>query len=456
MRRSVDLSKQTTVNKQGKRYLYWVIRWYDASGKRRSQHLGRADQLSKRQAENLRRQKESELRSNPGRRNISRAPTVASFLEFYFAARATELAPGSLELHRQTGRYLQTFFGGHRRLDEIMRHDARAFKTALAAGDLMHANKRQVKPGPVTVDLHIRNARTIFNRAVADDLIEYCPFDRLGSTPPVIRDWHYVSADELEKLMEAARSLPWRLLLGLGRWAALRRGEALNLRWRNIDWSNNRLLVISQDEWNVKDKDARVVPICPELNELLLATFDEAEEGEDRVIPVGTVSVKNISRNFTFLCKRADVTRYAKPLHTLRKNCITDWASNFPAHVVKQWAGHSDLETTDRYYLQVSEAEYEKAAATRMSQETTQLPTQLAENGANPAQNENAEDSQPSTSQELPEGTGDEGADQDAQITQLGVVTLLCRPKSVSLWSLGRSLSQALSRPRLPYRRHRP
>lgn len=417
MRRSVNLSKQATVNKHGKKYIYWVIRWYDAAGKRRGQHLGRADELSKRRAENLRREKESGLRPNPGRRNISRAPTVASFLEFYPAARATELAPGSLELHRQTGRYMQAFFGSNRRLDEIMRHDARAFKTALSAGNLMHANKRQVNPGPVTVDLHIRNARTIFNRAVADDLIEYCPFDRLGSPPSVARDWHYVNAEEFEKLTEAARTMPWRLLLGLGRWAALRRGEALNLRWRNIDWSNNRLLVISQDDWDVKDKDARIVPICPELHELLLTAFDEAEEGEERVIPVGAVSVKNISRNFSFLCKRAGVDRYAKPLHTLRKSCITDWAKHFSAHVVKQWAGHSDLNTTDRYYLQVSEAEYERAAATRMNQDVTQLSTQLAENEVNPAQNENAENSQPSTSQELPEGMGDEGADQDAQLT---------------------------------------
>ncbi len=144
MRRSVDLCKQATVNKRGKRYVYWVIRWYDTSGKRRSRHVGRADQLSRRQAENLRRQKEAELRSNPVRRNISRAPTVVSFLEFYFAARATELAPGSLMLHRQTGRYLQAFFGADRRLDEIMRHDARAFKTALAAGDLAYVTKRSV------------------------------------------------------------------------------------------------------------------------------------------------------------------------------------------------------------------------------------------------------------------------------------------------------------------------
>ena len=54
-----------------------------------------------------------------------------------------------------------------------------------------------------------------------------------------------------------------------------------------------------------------------------------------------------------------------------------------------------------------------------MSQETTQLPTQLAEIEENSAQNENAQNSQPSTSQELPEPRGDEGADQDAQLTQL-------------------------------------
>jgi integrase len=286
----------------------------------------------------------------------------------------------------------------------------------------MHANKRQVKPGLVTVDLHIRNARTIFNRAVADDLIEYCPFDRLSSTPLVNRDWHYVSAQEFAKLMGAARTLAWQLLLGLGRWAALRRGEALNLRWRNIDWANNRLRVISQDDWEVKDKEARIVPICPELHELLLTAFDEAEEGEDRVIPAGSFSVRNISRNFSTLCKRADITRYAKPLHTLRKSCITDWAKQFSAHVVKQWAGHSDLNTTDRYYLQVSEAEYERAAATRMSSDSTQLPTQLAENEADSVQENNTENSQPSSSQGLPEAKGDDMSDHDARLTQPVVV----------------------------------
>jgi integrase len=147
----------------------------------------------------------------------------------------------------------------------------------------------------------------------------------------------------------------------------LRRGEALNLEWHNIDWVHNRLRVIGRDDWQTKDRQARVVPVCPELSSLLLDAFEQADEKQGRVIPPGVVVVKNISRDFDALCRRAGVVRYPKPLHTLRKSCITDWASRHPGHVVKQWAGHSDMDTTEQYYLQVSEAEYEQAAATPMS-----------------------------------------------------------------------------------------
>lgn len=70
----------------------------------------------------------------------------------------------------------------------------------------------------------------------------------------------------------------------------------------------------------------------------------------------------------------------SKPIHTLRKNCITNWVRLFPAHGVRQWAGHSDVETTNRYYLQVSEAEYEMASSMCLSEVVAQLP----ENGPSP------------------------------------------------------------------------
>jgi integrase len=122
-------------------------------------------------------------------------------------------------------------------MDQISRADARAFKTALADNRLMGASKTDRKMGPATVDKHIRNARTIFNQAVNDDIVLFNPFDRLSKTAIVERDWPYVTPEEYQLLMEAA-SQKMKLLIALCRLAALRRGEPLALEWSDIDWAN--------------------------------------------------------------------------------------------------------------------------------------------------------------------------------------------------------------------------
>jgi len=129
------------------------------------------------------------------------------------------------------------------------------------------------------------------------------------------------------------------------------------------------------EDWSVKDKEPRTVPVCLELNQLLLDAFEHAEPGSGTVIAAGAINVNNISRDFSVLCRRAGVRRYSKPLHTLRKSCLTDWARQFPAHVVKEWAGHASIQTTDEFYLKVSEADYQAAAGWNFG-DVTQLVTQ--------------------------------------------------------------------------------
>jgi hypothetical protein len=173
-----------------------------------------------------------------------------------------------------------------------------------------------------------------------------------------------VVAFEFAKLMAAAKPA-WRLLFGLARWAALRLEEALELPCRKVDLPKRRLTVISRDDdseaggFTVKDKDARVVPIGPELYGLLR---DALDPDADLVIPQGAVVYSNVWRDFQVIATRAGVARYKKPIHSLRKSCITDWAAGFAAHVVKEWAGHADIRTTLQYYLKVSESEYDRAA----------------------------------------------------------------------------------------------
>jgi len=374
---SVTLTQESRSYK-GKKTGYWFLRWYGTDGNRHKSCVGRVDEISKRQAEKLRQAKQNELEAQPGRRDVTRSPELGPFIDGYLTARKGELKPGTLELHEQTGRYLVGFFGEKRRLDTITRADARAFKTALGDGELAHVNKRRYKkpPAPTTVDRHIRESRTIFGIAVADDLLTADPFDKLGSGKYVEKEWHYVNGDEFGKLMTACGPA-WKLLLGLCRWAGLRAEEASELPWRMVDLQRGRIAIIARNDWEPKDGDARTLPISPELYDLLLDARDREPHGE-MVIPRGSIAVSNIWRDFGPLCKRAGTQRYSKPMHSLRKSCITDWAAVHPAHVVQAWAGHSDYRTTTRYYLKVSEGDYDRA--TGPAQKPAQNPGSDPEN----------------------------------------------------------------------------
>jgi len=147
-----------------------------------------------------------------------------------------------------------------------------------------------------------------------------------------------------------------------GALAALRRGEDLSIRFDQIDWNRWRLKVIANDEWQTKDQDFRIIPIVPELQAILLEPFEQAQDGQETVTPAGSVNTNNLSRDFTVLCKRAGIFRWKYPTHTLRKTCCERWAEVYPAHVVAEWAGHSDIETTRKHYLQVAQEVDDKAA----------------------------------------------------------------------------------------------
>ena len=291
---------------------------------------------------------------------FARCPELRAFLGRYYADRQTELRPGTMELHQQTGRYLTGYFGERRRLDSITRVEARAFKTALANGEIAHVNKRKKNGGmaATTVDQHIRHARTFFNHALSDDLIMFNPFDRLAQNDPVEKDWHYVDPDEFGKLMNAAKP-GWQLLFVLCRWAGLRLEEALELPGAKIDLEARRLTIVSREDFTVKDKDSRTIPIVPELHDFF---HQHGVLDTGLAIPKDAVSRRNVWRDFQVPCKRAGVTPYSKPFHSLRKSCITDWAARFPAHVVKEWAGHADIRTTLKYYLKVSDGDYRRAS----------------------------------------------------------------------------------------------
>jgi len=368
----VNLNKKV-VKRAGARYSYWCLRWAGSNGKRHYEYIGRADgpkKLSKRQANVLSNRKQMELNEHPGRRDVGRSDTLSKFLKLYLKSRKIELAIATYKLHTYTARYLLAFFGETVRIDQITKSNARAFKTALGDGELIYVNERKRVPCAQTVDRICREARTMFNHALTDDLIISNPFGKLGGNSYVLTDWHYVAADEFKCLIEAAPNLDWRVFLSLCRFAALRKTESLELLFENINWENHRLTIIAKKRaWMPKDKKPRTIPLCPELYNLLLQAHEAAKPGQQKVI--SGIVPENTWRDFQVIRKRSGVAPYESPLHSLRKSCALDWAqNNVQPHVLQEWMGHSKFETTMRYYLKVSESEYKRIAETSLLKES--------------------------------------------------------------------------------------
>lgn len=54
-------------------------------------------------------------------------------------------------------------------------------------------------------------------------------------------------------------------------------------------------------------------------------------------------------------------------IHDLRHSCTTNWAAHLQIHVVQQLAGHSDIKTTQQFYLSVRPEDVAKAKMVQQS-----------------------------------------------------------------------------------------
>jgi len=78
--------------------------------------------------------------------------------------------------------------------------------------------------------------------------------------------FYYISCEEAQDIIAACPDAEWRLLFALARYGGLRvPSEALQLRWGDIHWGQNRFTVTSSKTEHHEGHETRQVPIFPEL-----------------------------------------------------------------------------------------------------------------------------------------------------------------------------------------------
>lgn len=345
---------------------YWMAVYYDNNGRRVRKSIGPKARWSKTAAQAECNKLAARHIVQPGARDLKHAPTLGAWKERYMRLRQ-DLSAGSVTLHEDTFRRLYEFFGQTMRLDKVTRAGASDFRLWLAEqpGRRVDDDGNAKKMSEQTISRYMRDCKVIFGWATREDLLPINPFDRIpSSAPKVDKQWVFITREQLENILNACPSQGWRCMFALCRLAGLRWGEAIGLKWGDIDWSARmiRLHFVRED---TKHK-SRNVPIQPRLYEMLEQAFTAADDGAERVCDLST---NNQIRDAWAIIRRAGIEVYAKPYHTLRKNLESEWLAEFPLLAVCEWLGHSPA---------VAAAHYHKPTAQTIAKVTLQGPA-LAE-----------------------------------------------------------------------------
>ena len=146
----------------------------------------------------------------------------------------------------------------------------------------------------------------------------------------------------------------------------------LNLTWSDVDFERSQVRVVRKDAserraaWTPKDKDMRIVPL-PNLGVAVLVDLQlVATDGQEYVFVNGKGPAKgdrvkrlNIWRDFQAIRKKAGLPKCS--FHDLRKSYCTNLAGAVPLHVVQELAGHADIRTTRKHYVQVRDEQIDLA-----------------------------------------------------------------------------------------------
>lgn len=317
-------------------------------------------------------------------RDAAKKLTLGEFLDAYLARRS-DVKAGTAVFYGHTKRNLLDVFGADRPLGSITPADADDFRrhlqtTVAESSPAKNDQKPKTKKAlaAATVARRCSLARTFFKDAVRRKLIAENPFDDVVGGPSHNPDrQHFIDHDTIDKVLEFAPTAEWKLLIAMSRFGGLRvPSEPCSMKWRDIDWTGNRMTVHSPKTEHHAGKATRIVPIFselrPYLDEVFAAAskqFEQTVNPDDWILPAfrreaaqaGNWRSVNLRTQFEKIIKRAGVDPWPRLWHNLRASRQTELEEQFPSHVVCAWLGNSEA-IARKHYLQVREVDFQKAA----------------------------------------------------------------------------------------------
>lgn len=269
-----------------------------------------------------------------------------------------------MDLESHTRVHLVPYFGD-RSMASITPEDVQDFVYALEGKNLK----------PKTVHNLIGTLAALFNYAKLprNRWVALNPCEGVEITADGPQDeLRYLNRDELDRLIEFARVGEFqeidRAMYLCAAMTGMRKGELLALRWGDVDWEVSKIRVrqnFVRGEFGTPKtrRSYRSVPLADEVAGALhrLWAASRFQEDTDLVFahPVSgeTMSPANVTRRMKKSLEAAGFLGRPYVFHDLRHTFGTRMAAaGAPLTAIREWMGHKDIATTQRY------ADYMEAA----------------------------------------------------------------------------------------------
>ncbi|MCS7271295.1 MAG: site-specific integrase [Gemmataceae bacterium] len=205
--------------------------------------------------------------------------------------------------------------------------------------------------------------KQIFQAAVERRLIERNPFGHIKGLT-VLGERHrrqFIPAELVQRVLEVIPCPQLRLVVALARWGGLRvPSEVFALRWSDINLPEGRMVVRSPKTERIAGREARVVPIFPELRPFLEQLWDSLPEGAPDQVITRYRTQPQLAAVLHRWCLIAGVKPWPRLYHNLRVSRATELADRFPSHVCAAWLGHTER-IADQCYRQVTDEHFHRA-----------------------------------------------------------------------------------------------
>jgi len=270
--------------------------------------------------------------------------TLQVFIKDFLSYAQVTFSAKTLELYKLALRHFYSTVG-NKLLTSITARDVDLYRTI-----------RLKEVSPVTVNINLRSLRAAFSTAARWKLLSENPFKKVSLVRVPDRQPVYFKKEDFHKLLSIISEGWLRELAIVAVSAGLRRGELLNLAWKDVNFERRLLHIQSTESFQTKGGRRRTVPISDALLQFLRTKAQRSVGDYVFTLNGKRISCDWVTHKFGRYVRKAGLDPKLH-FHSLRHTFAT-WLvqEGVSIYEVQKLLGHSSISVTQVYsHLAASE-----------------------------------------------------------------------------------------------------